>query len=64
MLRARCDTAQDYEELRRLVDEPHGRRLLDPVGGYWDVHRIADDGWPDETFPQEVNFQLEWRYTA
>jgi hypothetical protein len=60
VIRAQCDTAQNYTELRRFVDEPHGSILRSPRGNWW-VHRTDDDGQADEAFPQKVNVQVEWR---
>ena len=60
LLRVWCDTAAEYEQLRRFVDEPHGSALsyADGSGGQWFVQRIDDDGNPAGSFPQTVTVRL------
>ncbi len=60
LLRAWCDTAAAYAELRRFLDEPHGSALsrLDGSGAQWYVQRIDDDGDATGTFPQTVTVRL------
>lgn len=62
LLRAFCDTEDDYEELRRFADEPHGSALSSMDGsGQWYVHRIDDDARDRQPFPKAVTVRLRWR---
>jgi hypothetical protein len=61
-LRVFCAELEDYKELRRFVDEPHGSVLRSLDGNAWYVHRVNDDGNEDAPFPQNVAVTLEWRY--
>lgn len=60
LLHVQCDTSEDYHQLRRFVDEEHGSALRSVDGGIWYVHRIADDGDPAQSFPQNVMVRVEW----
>jgi hypothetical protein len=62
-LRAWCDTADEYEQLRRFLDEPHGSALsrMDGSGQQWYVQRIEDDGEGEMPYPKAVTFRLRWR---
>jgi hypothetical protein len=60
LLRVQCDTAEDYQQLRRFLDEPHGSGLKSLRGDVWLVHRISDNGQVDQAFPQKFNVVVEW----
>ncbi len=60
LLRVQCDTAEDYKQLRRFLDEPHGSGLKSLGGDVWFAHRISDDCQVDQAFPQKVNVEVEW----
>lgn len=62
-LRAWCDTQEDYVELRRFVDEPHGSALLamDGSGQRYYVQRLDDDGEDGMPFPKAVAVRLQLR---
>jgi hypothetical protein len=62
LLRVHCATRDEYEEIRRFIDEEHGSALKSMEGGVWYVHRIDDDSREAEAFPQKVTIQLEWLY--
>lgn len=64
VLRVQCRTPEDYEQLRRFVDEEHGSALKSMEGGVWYVHRLADDGDRARPFPQNVSVRLEWLYRS
>jgi hypothetical protein len=60
-LRVQVDSAEEYADLLKFVDEPHGSSLSAYGDGQWYVHRTGGgELQPGEPFPQKVNFQLEW----
>lgn len=63
LLRAYCETRDEYDELRCFTDEQHGSALRSMEGPMWFVQRVADDGQQAATFPQVVTFQLRWHNT-
>lgn len=62
-LRVLCETSEEYHELRRFTDEPHGSALRSMEGPMWFVQRITDDGEQAQSFPQIVTFRLRWLHT-
>lgn len=62
LVRALCANLEEYTQLRRFVDEPHGSSLSEANGSgrQWYVQRIADDGSLAKPFPQKVNVRLRW----
>jgi hypothetical protein len=63
LLRVHCETLEEYRELRRFTDEPHGSALKSVEGSMWFVQRVADDGQQARSFPQVVTFRLRWHYS-
>jgi hypothetical protein len=62
-LTAWCDSEEEYESLRRFLDEPHGSALsrTDGSGQQWRyVQRIEDDGEGGRPFPKAVTIRLRW----
>lgn len=60
-LRVQVDSAEEYANLLKFVDEPHGSSLSAYGDGQWYVHRTGGgELQPGEPFPQKVNVQLEW----
>lgn len=62
-LRAYCETLEEYHELRRFTDEPHGSALRSMEGPMWFVQRLTDDGEQAQSFPQVVTFRMRWHNT-
>lgn len=53
LLRVHCATRDEYEEIRRFIDEEHGSALKSMDGGVWYVHRIDDDSSEARGVPAE-----------
>lgn len=62
VLYVRCPSREDYDGVRRFVDEERGSALKSVDGGVWYVHRLDDDAQPDQPFPQHIRIRVEWRY--
>lgn len=61
-LYVRCTSEDEYQGIRRFLDEDHGSALKGMDGGVWYIHRLNDDADLRGRFPQHVRFRVEWRF--